>query len=169
MHSRMSSFIDRFEILYLNQFGFREKRSTSMAILTFVENIRTSLDQGEFSIGIFLDFSKAFDTIDHNILLQKLNYYGFRGLTYEWIKSYLSNRLQKTNYNGTISEPEVITCGVPQGSVLGPLFFILYINDIYTVSPILFFVLFADDTNILISGKNLEELNTILNAELKKI
>ena len=169
MQKRISNFITRLEILYLNQYGFRENRSTSMAILTFVEKIKESLDNCNFSIGLFLDFSKAFDTIDHDILLEKLNFYGIRGLCLSWIKSYLTNRTQKTLFNGTSSTSQNITCGVPQGSVLGPLFFIMYINDIYLTSPKLFFVLFADDTNILISGNNINELQNILNQELKVI
>ena len=163
------AFITQFEILYLNQFGFRQKRSTSMAVLTFVEKIRQSIDSGDYSIGLFLDFSKAFDTINHNILLEKLEHYGFRGLGLNLIRSYLSNRTQITNFDGTLSATDPITCGVPQGSVLGPLFFLLYINDIYLVSPKLFFVLFADDTNILLNGKDLTELNEILKTELAKI
>ena len=169
MHARLISFINRFEILYTNQFGFREKRSTSMAILTFVEKLRTALDNGEYGIGLFLDFSKAFDTVDHQILLQKLEFYGVRGIALNWVKTYLSNRIQRTNYKNIISNPEIISCGVPQGSVLGPLFFILYINDIYLTSPDLFFILFADDTNVLITGPNLLDITNILNRELKTI
>ena len=140
-----------------------------MAILTFVEKIRESIDNGKFSVGIFMNFSKAFDTINHSILLEKLEYYGIRGVAYELCKSYLSDRIQKTTFNKTLSKSEKISCGVPQGSVLGPLFFILYINDIYLSSPQLFFVLFADDTNILVSGDNLANLSEVLNRELQHI
>ena len=169
MHHRLLSFVDRFEILYTHQFGFREKRSTSLAILTFVEKLRKAIDTGEFGLGIFLDFSKAFDTIDHGILLQKLDFYGIRGVANDLMKSYLTGRKQKTKYNDTLSDQAEVTCGVPQGSVIGPLFFILYINDIYLTSPQLFFVLFADDTNVLLTGKNLQNLQQIAIQELKHI
>ena len=169
MYSRLMSFITQYEILYLNQFGFREKRSTSMAILTFVEKIRKSLDNKELCIGLFLDFAKAFDTINHKILFEKLDFYGIRGIALDWVKSYFKDRKQLTIYENKKSTLENITCGVPQGSVLGPLFFIIYINDIHLTSDKLFFVLFADDTNILINDKDPLELQNTLNTELKKI
>lgn len=169
MHTRIASFIDKYEILYLNQFGFREHRSTELAVLTFVEKLRKAIDMGKFGIGLFLDFSKAFDTVNHDILLQKLNFYGIRGTANDWIKSYLSNRIQMTQYNGILSSETLVKCGVPQGSVLGPLFFILYINDIYLTSPDLCFVLFADDTNALVTGNNLKDLQLIVNRGLIKI
>ena len=99
------------------------------------------LKRKKTSIGIFLDLSKAFDTIDHNILLYKMNYYGFRGIVYHWFKSYLSNRKQYINIGPNKSDQQNIICGVPQGSILGPLLFILYVNDITNTSDVLDFII----------------------------
>ena len=120
-------------------------------LVDFVDKICNAVENNQQSIGIFLDLSKAFDTIDHNILLHKLTYYGFRGKALDWFSSYLSNRKQCVIYTNEKSTMEKLTCGVPQGSILGPLLFILYVNDIVNTSSVLEFVLFADDTTILYS------------------
>ena len=120
-------------------------------------------------MGVFLDFSKAFDCVNHSILLQKLNFYGIRGIAYQWFASYLGNRKQYVCYDGVSSEDGNISCGVPQGSILGPILFLLYINDIVNVSSTLFLILFADDTNAFISGKNIMEIISKMNLELKKL
>ena len=120
-------------------------------------------------IALFMDLSKAFDTIDHDILLYKLNNYGIRGIVLSWLKSYLSNRQQFVSIDNVESSLLNIKCGVPQGSILGPLLFLIYINDIVNSSTVLAFVLFADDTNIVLSHTNLNELIDTLNAELRKV
>ena len=120
-------------------------------------------------MGIFLDLSKAFDTIDHNILLHKLHHYGVRGIAYEWFKSYLNNRNQYTIYNHCKLESNTITYGVPQNSILGPLLFILYLNDIEYSSNILSFYIYADDTNIIVSDKTVDNLILTVNHELSQV
>ena len=163
------NYIDTHEILNDKQFGFRSNHSTYMAILQLVDKINTAVEKNKTTIGIFLDLSKAFDTIDHKILLHKLEHYGFRGVVLEWFRNYLSNRKQYVSYNTCDSQLKDIVCGVPQGSILGPLFFILYVNDITSTSNILDFILFADDTTILYSHENIESQINIVNAELKEV
>ena len=116
----------------------------------------------EFTIGIFQDLFKAFDTVNHNILLQKLDFYGIRGLCNHCFRDYLAERQQIVKNNSTYSENKSIKCEVPQGSVLGPLLFLLYVNDIHTCSNLLFLILFTDDTNLYISGKNIEKLEILV-------
>ena len=120
-------------------------------------------------VGVFLDLKKAFDTVDHNILLSKLKLYGIRGSTHSWFKSYLSNRKQYVEYNNFKSDTKTITHGVPQGSILGPLLFIIYMNDFSRSSDLLFSILFADDTSVFIEGTNFENISKIFNAELEKV
>ena len=133
MYIRLSDFLTKLEMLYEFQFGFRKKHSTHLAHLVLQDKITKSLDNGEKVIGIYLDFSKAFDTVNHDILLQKLYQYGIRGTAYEWFKGYLTDRVQYVTYNGIQSSPKQIKCGVPQGSILGPLLFFIYVNDLPNV------------------------------------
>mgnify|MGYP000306104893 CR=1 FL=1 len=139
----------------LEQYGFRAKHSTNHAILCIIDRIQKAIDDRNYSCGIFLDFSKAFDTINHNILIRKLQHYGVRGLALDWFISYLSNRNQVVNVNGVQSELLSISCGIPQGSVLGPILFLLYINDFHKCSKLFDFHLFADDANLFYENKNI--------------
>ncbi len=123
VYNRIYKFITKHNILSNNQFGFRKIRSTYLAINALYDKITNALDQKLYTIGIFLDLSKAFDTLDHTILLQKLYDYGIRGLSNTWIKNYLCDRRQFTVFNNISSDNNSITCGVPQGSILGPLLF----------------------------------------------
>ena len=140
-----------------------------MAIMEMQDKIRAAIDDGDFAVGIFLDLSKAFDTLYHGILIAKLEYYGLRGVALDWFKSYLWCRKQYVFLNGESSTMSPVVCGVPQGSILGPLLFILYINDIVKCSDILNFILFADDINLFYSNKNLNELTLIVNCKLCKL
>ena len=166
MANRLVDFIEKYSILSEEQFGFRKGRSTYMAVINFLKKVQSSIENKEHCIGIYIDLSKAFDTVNHEILLDKLRHYGIRGTVHSWFKSYLSNRKQFTCYNDNSSDLCTINCGVPQGSILGPILFILYINDIIQSSDILNFTIFADDTNILASHKDVNTLTTTMNHEL---
>jgi hypothetical protein len=128
-----------------------------------------AIEDGMFACGIFLDLKKAFDTVNHNILLKKLEHYGIRGLPLQWFSSYLRNRKQFVSIGNVVSDQKSITCGVPQGSVLGPLLFLLYINDFSNSATSLDFHLFADDSNLFYSNRNLEVLERNLNEQLLKV
>ena len=143
--------------------------SPNLALIYLVDKVSNALENGEFVLGLFLDFSKAFDTVNHSILFEKLEYYGIRGIPLNWFKSYLDSRKQYVEYNGTKSDEQIISCGVPQGSILGPLLFLLYINDLASVSNKLYTLLFANDSNMFISGKNLNDLIDTMNMEMIKV
>ena len=168
VYKRMKSFIEENNILSTSQYGFRKGHSTEHAILD-TSRIQSNMDAGAFSFGVFIDLKKAFDTVDYSILLHKLDFYGFRGIINVWFRSYLQDRTQITVIDQRSSNKSVVTYGVPQGSVLGPLLFLLYVNDIYSSSNKLNFYLFADDTNILYSHKNLKSLENVVNFELNNV
>ena len=169
MHIRLYNFLEDNNILYEKQYGFRKKNSTIFSLIEITEKIKESIDKNKFGCGIFIDLRKAFDTVNHDILLKKLDHYGIRGTPLEWFKSYLKDRLQYVFLNGESSDRDKITCGVPQGSVLGPLLFLVYINDLPNISKILDFYLFADDTNIYYEDYSLQELEKKINKELRSL
>ena len=169
LYKQLYDFLSNNNILFDNQFGFRKNRSTTLALIQITERIRESIDNKKFGCGIYIDLSKAFDTVNHDILLKKLEHYGVRDTSLLWFKSYLKNRKQYVYVNGESSSLEILTCGVPQGSVLGPLLFLIYINDLPNISKSLEFFLFADDTNIYFENASLKTLERTINTELKKL
>ena len=134
-----------------------------------MERIKKTIDDGKYGCGIFIDLKRAFDTVNHNILLSKLEHYGIRGVPLDWFRSYLAGRKQFVFLNGESSELKDFTCGVPQGSVLGPLLFLTYINDLPNVSQNLKYFLFADDTNSYYESDNLRNLERTINNDLKQL
>ena len=171
MYNRIIQFVNKHNmILYKYQFGFREKHGTNTALIVLIDKISTAISNGDMVLGVFLDFSKAFDTVDHSILLNKLYKYGIRGVAHKWVSSYLYGRQQFVSFNDNKSKTYSISCGVPQGSILGPLLFLLYVNDIAQVSSFLFPIfLYADNTNLFLQGKCLNTLIEKMNLELQKI
>ena len=169
VYTRTQNFLFNSKILSDSQFGFRKNHSTTHALLAFIDKIAHAIDDVSHTIGVFLDFSKAFDTINHDILIEKLRHYGIRGVPLDWFISYLSNRKQFVSINGHDSHSKIVTCGVPQGSLLGPLLFILYINDLRNSSPLLSFICFADDTNLFLTHRDPQTLVDTLNKELVSV
>ena len=158
LYARLINYIDKFQLIYKYQYGFRKKHSTEHALIELIDQIRFSMDNKQMTCGIFIDLSKAFDTVDHQILIGKLEHYGIRGTALELFKSYLSNRKQYVHINNCKSQTRPISCGVPQGSVLGPLLFLIFINDLPNCCPLGKFRIFADDTNVFFHCKNSDEL-----------
>ena len=161
--------MDTYTILTQNQFGFRKIHSTYMALLSLLDDISNEINNKNHSIGIFIDISKEFDTIDHNLILKKMEYYNIRGIFLNWFHNYLSNRKQFVYRNGVNFTLLPITCGVPQGAILGLLLVIIHINNIINSSKLAKFIIFADDTNLFVKHKDLKTLTSIINSELLKI
>ena len=152
VYKRLYIFLIKYNILFDNQYGFRKNHSTALALLHYLyDTLANAIDNKEYTMGVFIDLSKAFDTANQEILLAKLQHYRIRGTPLKWFVSYLSGREQFVNFNGYCFSYKLVKCGVPQGSVLGPLLFFIYINDICKVSSALDILLFADDTSIFFS------------------
>ena len=166
VYNKLFNFISDNNILYGHQYGFRKGRSSQQAIITLVDRITKSQDIGDIVITLLINLNKAFDTINHWILLRKLYSSRIRGTMFKWIESYLTGRSQYLIFDGEVSETRSIKCGAPQGSILEPLLFILSVNDICNVSPILFKILYADDTCVLINGNHLNNFIKMLNMKL---
>lgn len=166
---QMIRFIEENKILYKHQYGFRPGHDTTQPLINLLDRIYTNLNKpiSEYTLNVFLDLKKAFDTVDIGILLTKLEFYGFRHSSLKWFKNYLSNRQQFVSIEGVNSCKKTIKFGVPQGSVIGPILFLLYINDLPNATNF-FTNLFADDTSFAKSNKNLSELIRETNIELSK-
>ena len=158
LYSRLMSYINKSNILYKYQFGFRKNHSTEHALIELVDQIKLNMSGNQMTCGIFIDLSKAFDTVNHQILIDKLEHYGIRGKALDIFRSYLSNRKQYVHIGNSKSKLLPISCGVPQGSVLGPLFFLIFINDLYKCCPDGKVRLFADDTTIFFYKNNINDI-----------
>ena len=166
VHKNLYTFLEKNKVIYASQYGFRKNRSTVNAITELVCHITNAIENKQNTLSVFLDLSKAFDTIDHNILLHKLEFYGVRGLALNWFQSYLTDRKQYVLYNNVQSQTLDITCGVPQGSVLGPLLFLIYVNDIANCLTHSKLISFADDTTVFLSSKCINDLYKNMNSDL---
>ena len=144
----MYKFLETNNLINSLQFGFRQKHSTSHTLIHLTDKIIERLDKGNFACSIFVDFQKSFNTVNHQIPIQKLNYYGIKGIANNWFSPYLQNKTQFVSINAFDSVVNAICCGVPQGSILGPLFFLIYINDLHFAIKYCKVHYFADDTNL---------------------
>ena len=169
IYNRLYSFLTSMNVIYDKQFGFRKNHSTTHAVNYSVNKLLNDIEEKRHIVGIFIDLSKAFDTIDHQKLLIKLEHYGIRGTCHSLLTSYLADRTQYTNFQHVFSDTCLVEFGVPQGSVLGPLLFLIYINDIINSTELGHFVLFADDTNIFVSGKDENEAYTNAQIVLNRV
>ncbi len=172
---QLYEFFQKNKLFYYSQYGFRTEHSTEFAALEVIDRILVEMDKNDIPINIYLDLSKAFDTLDHDILIDKLNYYGIRGVALKLFRSYLTNRKQFVEIDETQSETLTIQTGVPQGSILGPLLFIIYMNDIAQASKIFDFIIYADDTTLsgtlkmIIQSSHTQNVNATINTELENI
>lgn len=169
VHQQIIDHLEINNLLSDSQFGFRAHRSTELATIYFTDHIRKAMDSGQLTGAIYIDLSKAFDTINHSAIVDKLPNYGVRGISQMWFANYLSCRMQKVSYQGSISSAHKITCGVPQGSILGPLLFILYLNDSVKTITTCNILMYADDTVLFYSDKDPHVLQNNLQKDFNNL
>ena len=168
VHTRLLSYLNRCKTLSKFQFGFRPNHSTSAACNCLANKITKHFGNNKIALTVFLDLSKAFDVLDHQILLNKLYQYGFRGLSHAWLTSYLANRSQQVYIHGKLSAVTLIDTGVPQGSNLGSLLFLIYVNDLFldTTAEL---IMYADDMTLIVPGKSRADVVNIANEQHVRI
>ena len=169
MYTRLVSFLIRSSFFHETQFGFRLNHSTSHTTTLLIENTTEAFEAKQAMVSVFLDLSKAFDTIDHDILQSKLFHYGIRGVPYDWFKSYLTNRQQQVMCQNILSNVKYINFGVPQGSILGPLLFLIHVNDFPQCITKGKIIMFAVDTNLFFTEKCHNSVFKKANQELKLV
>ena len=168
-YNRLYKYQTNEKLLYSKQFGFQTGLSTEHAIVKLVDQIYKSFEKDHYTLGVFIDLSKAFDTVYHTILIRKLKMCGIKGINLAWFHSYLTNSIQYISITLDLeTDTKNICCGIPQGSILGPLLFLLYVNDLHNSSA-LDPIMFADDTNLFYEHKDLKTLFSLVNQELQKI
>jgi len=164
---RLDSLVEKYELLMDRQYGFRTNGSTAMSLMDLVEELTCNIDNKKYSVVVFINLKKAFDTTDHNILIHKLERYGIRGVGLNWLKSYIENRIQFVQMGATRSLSQILYVVLSMGQFLDQNY--LYFNDVWNVSKILNYVIFADDTNVFCAGENLQQLLEVVTAELSKL
>ena len=166
VHKQVGDYLREHNILSPYQCGFRKHHSTEFAALSLADTIRRNIEQGQLTGAVFIDFRKAFDSIDHHLLLNKLSALGIENQEYTWFESYLHQRTQSVGYQGVFSEPEFITTGVPQGSILGPILFVMYVNDLPNVVCNCSILMYADDTVLFFTNSDISVIQEKLNDDL---
>ena len=169
MENILYDYLSNSGILSKYQFGFRRHHSTSTALLDSTKQWYSNMDKRLINIVAFLDLNKAFDTIDHDILIKKLHMYGVEQCSLKMLESYLSNRSQTCFINGSFSKCKSVRCGIPQGSILGPLFFLVYINDLPNCPSYCTPRMLADDTTLTVCGKSSQDLSLAMNHDLNNV
>ena len=169
VYNQLYAYLTKHNVICKCQSGFRSIHSTVTALLGATDTWAYNIDRGKINAVVFLDLKKAFDTVNHDILLSKLNNYGIHGISYNWFKSYLDNRTQKCSINGSLSKTCSLSCGIPQGTILGPLLFLLYINDLPNCLTNCVPWMYADDTHLTYAGDNTGDIESSLNHDLENV